>query len=399
VIGSNLKDRLSKTIDDLRRDGAPRPLFFAVVAVGAVALIVAVVLGVRLLDDDGPSGPAPQTTKKLMWGPPFLADGTSLFPEYKDLGVGIFAIQARWETIAPTEPEDPADWRDPAYEWPQYLTDQIREARKYGLEIQLLLMGTPKWANGGKAWNWMPDDPQDFADYATAAASRYPAANLFQIWGEPNRAPNFSPLTPVQEGQTEGDYELNAQQQIAPRNYAVMLDLAYEALKEQSPKNLVIGGNTYTSAGYDNIRPYQWIEYLKLPDGSRPRMDMWGHNPWGHDRPDLDGPPSPNGTVSFGDMERLVKHLDRAGFPGKPLKVYLAEWGVATGFEDKDLLQDLPSDVADKWIASAFNIARWKRIYTVGWVHPIDTDRNSTGLMTIDGDPKSTYDIYKRSAD
>ena len=376
-----------------------RPLLIATAVLGAVLAAAAGALAVKkFTEDDGCDSPVPQTTKKTMWGPPFLADGTTLFPEYKKLGVGIFAIQARWEEIAPTEPENPTNWRDPAYEWPQYLTDQLREAGKYGLKTQLLVMGTPKWANGGQEWNWMPDDPQDYTDFVTAAASKYPDVNLWQIWGEPNRAPNFSPLTPVEEGQTE-DYELNAAQQEAPRNYAIMLDAAYEALKEDDPRNLVIGGNTYTSAGYDNIRPYQWIEYLRLPDGSRPRMDMWGHNPWGHDRPDLDGRVSPNGTVSFNDLGRLVKHLDRADFPGKPLKVYLAEWGVATGFEDKDLLQDLPPDVANKWISSGFNIAKWKRIYTLGWVHPTDTDRNSTGLMTESGEPKTSYETYKCSGE
>ena len=38
-----------------------------------------------------------------MWGLTFLPDGGSTFPTMRDLGVGIFAIQARWEMIAPDE--------------------------------------------------------------------------------------------------------------------------------------------------------------------------------------------------------------------------------------------------------------------------------------------------------
>ena len=214
----------------------------------------------------------------------------ALWPTYRDLGVGIFGVQARWEEIAPDRrPADPTDPKDPAYEWPQYLTDSIRKAQRNGMKVQLLLMGTPRWANGGQSWNWIPNDPQDFGDFATAISRRYPSVDLWMIWGEPNREPNFSPLTPAPE-QIEPDDPLNEDQQIAPRNYAVMLDSAYEALKREGPSDQVIGGNTYTSAGSDNIRPYQWIEYMRLPDGSRPRMDMWGHNPWQDRRPGLEQP-------------------------------------------------------------------------------------------------------------
>ena len=81
------------------RRGRPRPLVIAAAALAAVALIAGGAFAVRELtkSDAEASGPALQTTKKLMWGPPFLADGTSLFPTYRDLGVGIFAVQARWE--------------------------------------------------------------------------------------------------------------------------------------------------------------------------------------------------------------------------------------------------------------------------------------------------------------
>ncbi len=375
----------------------PRGPVLALAALAAAALIAVAFLGVRGLADGDAAAerPARQTTKKLMWGPAYMPDGGSVFPTMRDLGVGIFAIQARWEQIARREPERPTDWRDPAYEWPPYLDQMIAEAKRNGMKVQLMLMGTPGWANGGRPWNWVPRNPREFGDFATAISRRYRDVDLWMIWGEPNREPNFSPLTPAPEATDPGD-ELSPAQQLAPRNYARMLDAAYEALKREDTDNLVIGGNTYTSAGLDNIRPYQWIRYMVLPDGSRPRMDMWGHNPWGNRRPDLGHEPSPNGTVSFSDLGRLAGALDRA-FPGKPLKLYLSEWGVPTGFEDVHLLQEETPESADKWIRSAFAIADWKRIYTLGWVHLLDKEGISTGLLDADGEPKSDYETYKRS--
>jgi hypothetical protein len=380
-----------------RDGGGGRPwLPYALIGLGAVAVVAVAVFAVRELTGDSSeaSGPAPQTVKKTMWGPPFFADGTDLFPQMKDLGVGIFAIQARWDEIAPDRrPEDPTDPKDPAYEWPVYLKQQLNGAQRHGMQTQILIMGTPKWANGGKSWEWTPNDPGDFADFSTAISRKYPKTHLWMIWGEPNRQPNFKPLTPAPDAISPDD-TLTPEQQVAPRNYAVLVDFAYEALKSQDPRNKVIAGDTYTSAGEDNIRPYMWAKYMTLPGGSRPRMDMWGHNPWGNHLPDLDDPQSPNGTVQFSDLGRLVKVLDTY-FPKEKLKLFLAEWGVPTGFRDLDLQQELDAKGADKWLKAAFEIADWKRIYTLGWVHPVDTDRNSTGLLDEDGQRKSDYETYQ----
>ena len=392
----------SSWADRVRRDFGAHP---AAIGGAALAAVLILVSGYLLLsgEDQGDASsakndkPAVQTTKKLMWGPTNLADGTPLWPVMKDLGVGIFGIQVRWEMVAPkSRPQDPTNPDDPAYEWPLYLAQSVNKAEKQGMEVQFMLMGAPPWANGGKSWEWIPDDPADFGDFATAVARKYPSVRHFMIWGEPNRQPNFQPLTPAPDA-TDPDDPLTPEQQVAPQNYAVLLEQAYRSLKAQNQRNLVIGGDTYTSAGTDNIRPWQWIRYMTLPDGGRPHMDMWGHNPWGQRRPNLDGEPSRNGTVSFNDLRELVKAIDEAGFPGGPQKLYLSEWGVPTGFEDPDLGYELDAETADKWIKAAFRAADWKRVYTLGWVHPADTDRNSTGLVTVDGEEKSDYDTYKKA--
>jgi hypothetical protein len=44
--------------------------------------------------------------------------------------------------------------------------------------------------------------------------------------------PNYRPLTPqTLEQVNDPTYELNAAQRVAPRNYSVLLDTAYEELK------------------------------------------------------------------------------------------------------------------------------------------------------------------------
>jgi hypothetical protein len=332
-----------------------------------------------------------QTPKKAIWGPTAL-HGRSLFPTYRDLGVGIYQTQVHWHQIATARPAKPTDPTDPAYRWPSYLAETISEAERHGMQVQLMIIGAPRWSNGDQSWEHTPNEPSDFADFATAAAKKYPSVNLWMIWGEPNREPNFEPLRPAKRRTGR----LSAAEAVAPRVYARLLDSAYEALKAVDPANLVIGGNTFTAAGPGAIYTYQWIRYLRLPDGSRPRMDMWGHNPFGFRKPDLNDRPSRRGAVAFGDLRRLARALDRARFPNSPLPLFLSEWGVPIGFEDSDLRYSLKPKEGKKWIRAGLRIARkWERIYTLGWVHPVDTQRTSQGLLDTSGRAKPGYHAFR----
>jgi hypothetical protein len=374
------------------RGGEARPL--PVIAILAVAALLAGPPAAEAAPTPTAEPAAPsQTPKKTMWGP-ITFNGQSMFPTYRDLGVGIYATTAHWDQVAPTaKPANPTDPNDPAYTWPSYVDFAVAEAQKYGIQVQILIRGTPPWANGGKSAKFAPTQVSDWTDFATAIAKKYPSVRLWMIWGEPNREPNFGPFTSARRNVGK----LSKAEQVAPRTYAQLLDTAYGALKAVSPANLVIGGNTYTSAGRGDINPYQWIRYLKLPNGRRPRMDLYGHNPYGFDIPNLKDPPSPKGSVAFGDLRRLVKVLDKA-FRGQRLKLYLSEWGVPIGFKDKDLLYSLKAKEGKRWIRAGFKIARrWKRIYTLGWVHPIDTPYSSQGLLDKNGRKKPSYKVYRKS--
>ena len=216
-----------------RRGGRGRHRTSAAAALAAVAIIAVSVAatGATAAGDKAAGKAATQTVKKSMWGPPVGPNG-SIFPTLKDLGVGLYSIQARWDQIAPTtKPVLPTDPADLAYQWPQYLVDAVADANANGIEVQLLIMGTPPWANGGKSWEFVPNNPQDFGDFATAISKKFPTVDHWMIWGEPNRTPNFQPSTPAKK--TTG--KLNGAQQVGPRNYAVLLESAYQALKSRTP--------------------------------------------------------------------------------------------------------------------------------------------------------------------
>ena len=346
-------------------------------------------LGLSQAAATAPPGGAHGAPLKAMWGPA-IHDGVSLFPTYRTLGVRIYEDDLHWDTTAPRRPRSPLDPNDPAYVWPTEVTRAVSEATRYHIQVALQIVGAPEWANGGKPWNWAPENPQDYADFAIAAARRYPSVHLWMIWGEPTRQHNFQPLTPAPRFA-----RLNAAQQVAPHLYARILDAAYGALKSVSPSNIVIGGMTFTTG---DISTQQWIENMRLPDGRPPRLDMYGHNPFSFRKPNLSNPPSPAQAIDFSDLQRLTRLVDRyLGRPSNPHpKLFLSEWTIPTAVSDEFDFYVEPSLQA-KWITAGLNIANsWSRIYAVGWIHLYDNPPETTGgLLYPNGTKKPGYFAWK----
>jgi len=346
-----------------------------------------------------PAAPATAavTTKKSIWGP-LTVGNQSQFPIYRDLGAGIYQTQLSWNGVAQNRPANPSDPSDPAYQWPAELDQVVAEAKRYGIKVSILLSGTPPWANGGRAPRWAPDQTQDFADFARAAARRYPTVHLWMIWGEPSRDENFMPFTPERRGKP-----LNSKQRRAPRRYAELLDAAYGQLKAQSRRNRVIGGNTFTTG---DISPLNWIKNLRLRSGRPPRMDLYGHNPFSARKPDLKKPPLGFGFADFSDLDTLASWIDR--YVGrkpnrKGTRLFLSEFFLPTDHKNYEFNFYVTRKTAAQWTTAALRIVRrWKRIYTFGWFSLYDDqptpkgDEVNRGLLDYQGRKKPAYNAFRR---
>jgi hypothetical protein len=203
-----------------------------------------------------------------------------------------------------------------------------------------------------------------------AAAREYPAVHLWMVWGEPNRAGDFKP----EVGAPYTTTTLSAAQKRAPHLYAQMLNDAYGALKSQSSRNLVIGGDTYTAGLLD---PQQWLANLKLPNGKPPRMSMYGHNPFSYTVPLFNQAPSGYGEVQFSDLPRLEAWT----------KTYLGHADQTFNFYIS------PPSVAAAWVKDALVTARAAGyVYGLGWVDVHDDlPVNSCGLIYGSGVRKPDY--------
>jgi hypothetical protein len=330
------------------------------------------------------------STKKAIWGP-VEVNGVSQFPIYRDLGAGIYETGLEWNRVAATRPRLPTSPTDPAYQWPPELDRAIDEGRRYGIQVSLTVMWSPSWANGGRPPQWAPN-PRHYARFLRAAARRYPSVRLWQIWGEPSRRANFEPMPRFEA--------------TGPRRYARLLDAAYGALKGENRRNLVIGGNTFTTG---DVSPEAFIKGMRLPNGRRPRMDMYGHNPFTARRPALRQGPLGFGYADFSDLDTLAGWVDRylgRRPDGRRLKLFLSEFTVPTDHANYEFNFYVRRDTAASWLRSALRITRrWPRIYTLGWVGLYDEKPNgphgrhgnevNRGLLDWTGAKKPAYFAYK----
>ena len=353
-------------------------------------MILGAIVGAALLVALSAPGAAAhhQSVKKGMWGP-LDVKGRSAFPLYHRLGVGVFQMTLSWRDVAPTRPADPLDPADPAYSWPATVDVAVARARRHGIRVSVMLMWTPPWANRGRSAEWAPRSVRDLANFATAASRRYPGVSRWMIWGEPTRMPNFRPLDPETPGTA-----LTRRQRRAPEKYARMLDASYSALKRVDRHDLVIGGNSFTSG---HISPRNWIRFMRLRDGRRPRMDLYGHNPYTARRPDLSQPlvAPPAGYADFSDLDALRRWLGRSGFrSGRagPPRLFLSEFSFPTDHPNFETNFYVTRDLQARWTAQALReVRRTPWIATLGWFALLDDPPRSDnlevnrGLMTYDG--------------
>lgn len=336
--------------------------------------------------------------KKGIWGP-LEVDGVSQFPIYKELGAGVFHTRLNWRNIAATRPAHAKDPADPAYAWPAYLDKAIAEGSRYGQRIAVEVSWSPAWANGGRSGRYVPKRARDFADFLAAASRRYPGVRYWVIWSEPTRKQRFMPL----RSQTSPTKPLDRRQAKSPRKYAQLLDAAYVALKRVSRSDLVVGSNTWTGG---DVSPINWIRALKLPGGRRPRMDLYGHNPFAARRPKLSAGQVKPGYYDICDLDDLARLVDRylgKAPNGKPLRFFLGEYFVPTDHTNREFGWWVTRPVQASWLRDALELVRgYKRVAVFNWLSlyddPIAADgyEVNRGLIDVDGNRKPSFDVFAR---
>jgi hypothetical protein len=239
----------------------------------------------------------------LEFGPGTLNQRLATF---KRLGVPLVRFTLRWNEIARQRPKHPASPRDPAYDW-RRADKVLRGLRRYGLTPVLTLVGTPAWANGGRAPNFAPPRPRDFRRFASAAASRYPWVRYWLIWNEPNKRLWLRPTR--------------------SRIYVEhLLNPGYEGIHAVLPHARVGGGATGPKGAAGGVAPVTWVRGMAA---AHAKFDAYAHHPY---------PSTPSETPSSGGCKncpsitmatiKKLLILVRRSFGPKP--IWLTEYGYQT---------------------------------------------------------------------
>jgi hypothetical protein len=316
----------------------------------------------------------------------------TIFPELRKLGVRVWSGGLSWASVAPARPDSPTWPDDPAYHWPQKLGRELAAARANRIEPVLNVSGFPSWSNGGRDTTWAPTRPQDYADFMAAAVAKYPQVRRWIIISEPGSFYNFRP---------QGGYG-----RTAPRLYARILDAAYGAMHRVRRNVVVIGGGVHPYGLNDThtTAPDTFIANMVLPNGHRPRLDMFAINPYTERPLDLKLPKRAL-RVDFDDLDWLRGRLDRL-WPRRHLKILVDEFGWNTEHEALGWLYYVSRRKQAAKLRKAYALAaKVGRIDTMCWYQLYDAqpDRNSTqwlnwtsGLRTWKGVRKPSWRTYAR---
>jgi hypothetical protein len=223
-----------------------------------------------------------------------------------DLGVQWSREEISWANLEPN--------KKGIYNWGaiDYWINQI-VAR--GIKVVGTIQTTPPWASGlpssAPEWYWnTPRDPQDFVEFAEAAATHYAGKiDVWEIWNEPD---------------VEATFKCNGCNR--PALYAQMLAGSYASIKKANPRaTVLIGGLSIHD--YNNLG-MAFLDQVVAASGGKLNFDVLSIHPYMPDRPPESTDPN---TVVQNFPYRLDythKWLQDHGAPNK--EIWITEDGYST---------------------------------------------------------------------
>jgi hypothetical protein len=303
----------------------------------------------------------------LMYGPGTLSERLTTID---GLGTRLVRFTLRWDKVAPTRPTTPRDPSDAAYQWGEFET-VLRALHAHGITTLVTLYGSPAWANGGHAPNWLPGS--GFADFAYAASKRFPWVHMWTVWNEPNGRSFAIPVSPI-------------------TYVSRLLNPAYASLHQASSANVVAGGVTSPRQAPSGMSPLAFMLGMKL---AHARLDAYAQNPY----------PVSRGETPFYTTCAHCAVMTMANLPAIRAEVtryfgsvplWLTEYGYQTN--PPDVLLGVSYALQSLYIGQAA-LRVWQQPGVTMLIHFLIRDEPSlggwqSGLLTTAGTAKPAYHAF-----
>lgn len=311
------------------------------------------------------------------------------FQTLQDLGADVLRMNLYWYKVATRRPKNATNPKDPAYNWTQYDRAMAR-AKKYGVDVILSIIGTPKWANGGRSFEYAPRNPADLASFATAAAKRYRQVTRWLAWNEPN-APNF--LKP-QSVETSAGWQFSS-----PAIYARICNAIVSGVNRVQKRDTVAcgvlnpRGKSEPNGRRDSVAPVLFLEGMKRA-GARPEVIAYHPYTWTPRITPTTKVKSKN-AITLGNFNRLVSAINR--LYGKRMRIWVTEYGYQTAPPDPDF--GVSWEKQATYMRQAFTFFRkHPRIDVALWFLLKDDSRLAgwqSGVISTDNERKPSYAAFK----
>jgi Glycosyl hydrolase catalytic core len=384
------------------------------------------------LVQSAPASKSAPSSKRLLVGiydeAETLGHPDRAFPVLSQLRVKIVRANLYWggpAGVAERRPSRATNPDDPAYNWFKY-DRMVRMAAAENIRVVFAIVGTPRWANGGRPFNRAPLKARDLRNFAQAAATRYsgsftpglpvtatgnqevqqdplPAVRHWLAWNEPNN-PVF--LSPQFIKTKKGVFLRQAAKSYARICNSIVAGIrAPAALRSEKIACGVTAprGNNNPRASRQSISPIPFVRQMKR-FGAR-GFDAYAHHPYyGHPRetpsyqPRLNkGPRIVGGPVLLGNINDLAREVTRL-WGRKPL--WITEYGCQTK-PDRHYAVSYAQQA--RYLTQAFAIARKNpRIDMMLWFLVRDQGQTRVfdgwqgGLMTRGGARKPAFRAFQR---
>jgi hypothetical protein len=260
---------------------------------------------------------------------------TAVYARLASLGVTWVRINFNWFDLQPAN----ATSYDSTHV--SMLDDCVQQAHAAGLQVLVVFLATPSWANGGAAWNAPPSDPKQYASALAWLASRYRGTvGAWEVWNEENWQSSWSGTV---------------------ASYVALLKASYTAVKQADPGALVVFGGTAYNDDVFLRRAYA--------AGAQGSFDVMATHPY-----DLSGNSAPetadNGTVGHFSHAAAVHTLMAANGDGsKPI------WFTELGWSAPNAMS--PTQQAD-YLRRAYTYAQNGMPYVTNlfWFQAVEEDPN-----------------------
>ena len=308
------------------------------------------------------------------------------------LGADVVRIPTDWAAL---EPSGPGSFD------PEYLAElkgRFQNAEALGLKAVLLFAQSPAWANAGAhpAYPPLPDYYDDYADALVRLVEAIGTERIaaVEVWNEPNSIEFWGEVEP-----REGTYVLVPLTHA--REYADLLNNAYDALKARFPELTVLGGSLASAD----------LDYLNALFAAGARMDGLSLHPYARvdertgphygraqypDQCNAEDPLSPPWCFEAG-LDQIRAWLNQNGRAELPL--WLTEFGVGSS----DAWGDAGNEAEQrKHLGIALDLleahARRWRVRAAIWYRLQDEGEDKMGLFREDGSEKPAAALFRERA-